>query len=779
VAATVASTARAKRRVLSQIARRGRNLRHFRDRAAGSSLAEETRMSKRAPHHRPLVIVAALISVHCGNGPSTEDSTAHEEVSGLLSHGPVHPFASQSLCLDVVGQSTENGTPVQVWACSGSANQQWAYDGTTLRVYGNKCLDVTGGNGADGTRLQIWDCIAGNTNQMWTANGARFAWTGRNRCLDLTNGVAQPGTPIQSWTCYNGDVNQEWSFESTDAGGGAPNPPPPSPPTPPGAAPDFGPNVIIFDPSMPMSAIQSRIDSIYAQQDSAQFGSGRYAYFFKPGQYDLDVKVGFYTQVLGLGASPDDVTIRGAVRAKADWLGNNNATCNFWRGVENLAIVPSQGIDNGVNRWGVSQGTQIRRAHVRGNLALDDGGWSSGGFIADSVIDGEMRSGTQQQFLTRNDDMHWTGSNWNMVFVGDGQPPNGTWPYPPYTVVGNTPVVREKPYLILDATGHYQVIVPALKHESRGHSWSNGAAPGTAVAIDAFYVAKPSDSASTLNAALAQGKHLLLTPGTYHLDRSLAVSRPGTIILGLGLATLAADHGTEAITIADVDGVTVGGVLLEAGATSSPALLEVGPPGSAASHSANPTALFDLYCRIGGAHAGTAQRCVTVNSNNVLIDNTWLWRADHGAGADWNVNRSDNGLVVNGSDVTAYGLFVEHFQGYQTLWNGNGGAVYFYQSEMPYDPPYQGAWQAAPGHNGYPSYKVADGVTRHHAEGLGVYSVFSQNVSAENAIESPAGPSVSLHHMVSVSLASGSIAHIVNGSGGSVGYGTMTAFSGD
>src|SRR5205823_13862696 len=105
--------------------------------------------------------------------------------------------------------------------------------------------------------------------------------------------------------------------------------PPPPPPT--RGAPDLGPNVIYFDPSMPMTTIQSRLDALYSQQDSAQFGSGRYAYFFKPGQYDLDVKVGFYTQVLGLGASPDDVTIRGAVRAKADWLGGNNATCNFWR----------------------------------------------------------------------------------------------------------------------------------------------------------------------------------------------------------------------------------------------------------------------------------------------------------------------------------------------------------------------------------------------------------------------------------------------------------------
>ena len=111
------------------------------------------------------------------------------------------------------------------------------------------------------------------------------------------------------------------------------------------------------------------------------------------------------------------------------------------------------------------------------------------------------------------------------------------------------------------------------------------------------------------------------------------------------------------------------------------------------------------------------------------------------------------------------------------MWNGNGGSVYFYQSEMPYDPPNQAAWMAAPNHNGYPSYKVADGVTSHHAFGLGVYSVFTNDVTAENAIESPVNAGVEMQHMMSVSLASGSITHIFNGTGGSVGNGTMTSFS--
>ncbi|HEY2516118.1 MAG TPA: hypothetical protein VGI39_34840, partial [Polyangiaceae bacterium] len=569
---------------------------------------------------------------------------------------------------------------------------------------------------------------------------------------------------------------------TSDAGtDGAPPPPaancPPSWTTTPacggggagGAAPDFGPNVLIFDPST--TDVQSQLDKVNGQMEADQFGTGRYAYFFKPGKYNADVKVGFYTQLVGLGQSPDDVEITGAVRSKADWLGGNNATCNFWRGAENFAVVPTQDIDNGVIRWAVSQGTHLRRAHIKGTIDLDDNGWSSGGFIADSLIDQQINSGSQQQFLTRNDDLtNWSGQNWNMVFVGDNQAPANAWPDPPYTTVDKTPLVREKPFLYVDSGGHYLVMVPALKTASQGRSWQSSDPPGSPVSIDRFYLAKPdTDNASTLNAALAQGKHLLFTPGIYHLTSALHVTTPGTILMGLGFATLIPDSGNGLLNIDDVDDVSVASLLLEAGPKSSPVLMQVGPTGSTQSHAAHPTVLFDLHCRIGGADVGTADNCLTINSSDVIVDNTWLWRADHGAGADWNTNKSKNGIIVNGANVTIYGLFVEHFQEFQTLWNGEGGQVFFYQSEMPYDPPSQDQWMEAPGKNGYPSYKVADGVKTHSAQGLGVYSVFQNDVQAANALETPAASGVVMHHMVSVSLAGGSIAAIINGTGGTVG----------
>jgi beta-glucanase (GH16 family) len=541
-----------------------------------------------------------------------------------------------------------------------------------------------------------------------------------------------------------------------------------------------GPNVMVFDPSMAIGDIKSKVDAIYNQMDANQFGTQRYALLFKPGTYPLDVKVGFYTQVLGLGQSPDDAVINGDVRVKGDWMPGNNSTCNFWRGAENLSSTPTPAIDDNTNIWAVSQGTQMRRFHIRGALELHDyGGWTSGGFIADTLVDGILTSGSQQQFITRNNEQNWTGGVWNMVFVGDSKEPAASWPAPPYSITHATPRVREKPFLFVNDAGQYLVMVPKLKINANGRSWTDGSAPGVALSMNQFYVAKPSDNAASMNAALAAGKHLLLTPGIYHLDSSLKVTQPGAIILGIGLPTLIVDNDTAAVSVDDIDNVTLAGFVMEAGPTNSATLLQVGAGLSSRSHAAFPTLLADVHCRVGGADPGLTDSCVVINSNDVIIDNMWLWRADHGAGAGWTSNKSANGIIVNGTNVTAYGLFVEHFQQYQTLWNGNNGAVYMYQSEMPYDPPNQLAWSEGGGRNGFPSYKVADTVQTHYAEGLGVYSVFTNSINAFTGIEAPVRPGVTMTHMVTANLAQGSVTHIFNDAGGQVDTGTMTAYSGN
>lgn len=534
--------------------------------------------------------------------------------------------------------------------------------------------------------------------------------------------------------------------------------------TPTPGVPDFGPNVIIFDPSMSAATIQSRLDAIYTQQETNQFGTNRYAILFKAGSYNVNVNLGFYTQVLGLGYLPDNVVINGGVSVNAGWM-QGNATQNFWRGAENLEINPP----SGNNMWAVAQAAPLRRIDMRGNLQLWDGGWSSGGFLADSNVTGQVVSGSQQQWLSRNDQWgSWAGGVWNMVFVGVNNAPAPSFPNPPETVVNQTPTVREKPFLYIDQAGNYEVFVPALRTNSQGTTWANGSPAGTSLPISQFYIAKPSDTAATINNALAQGRDLLFTPGVYHLNDTIRVTRANTVVLGLGLATLTPDNGVIPMTVADVDGVSIAGLLFDAGAVNSPILLQVGPAGSSQNHAANPTVLSDVFFRIGGAGVGKATQTLVINSNNVIADHMWLWRADHGSGVGWTSNTAANGLIVNGANVTIYGLFVEHYQQYEVIWNGNGGRTYFFQNEMPYDPPNQASWMNG-SINGYASYKVADSVTTHEAWGVGSYCYFNVNpaIVAEHSFEVPNTSGVKFHDLVTVSLGGvGTITHIINSTGG-------------
>jgi hypothetical protein len=530
--------------------------------------------------------------------------------------------------------------------------------------------------------------------------------------------------------------------------------------------PDFGSNVMTLDPGMSPEVIQTKLDNLFKQQESNQFGPERYAVLFKPGVYHNKVKLGFYTQLLGLGQFPDDVMLQGGIQVEAAWH-EEDATQNFWRSVENLSVTP----DNGTMQWAVSQAAPLRRIHVRGNMLLDDnGGWSSGGFIADSLIDQQINSGTQQQWLTRNSNMgSWTNANWNMVFVGVKNAPDADhWPTPPYTVVEQTPVVREKPFLTLDNAGAYQVFVPALRSKTQGISWQDTRPQGETVPLTQFYIAKAAtDTAATINAALGKGKHLLLTPGIYRLDKPLQVNLPNTIVLGLGIATLQPVAGNAAMSIADIDGVKLGGVLFDAGEKNSQVLLQLGDSKSNISHAQNPTTLHDVFFRVGGAAVGNTTHSVIINSNHVIGDNLWVWRGDHGNGIGWATNKTKHGIVVNGDDVTMYGLFVEHFHDYQTVWNGDNGAVYFYQSEAPYDVPDQQSWMNG-SVNGFASYKVGDQVTRHKAIGMGVYCFFNDNTSVKlnSAIEAPAGENIHFSHVTSVSLGgTGEITHVLNAIG--------------
>lgn len=550
--------------------------------------------------------------------------------------------------------------------------------------------------------------------------------------------------------------------------------------------PSFGPNVLIFNPSMSMATIQNVLNGVFANEQNNEFGPARYTLLFEPGRYtNIDVNLGYYTQVLGLGQMPDNTMITGNVHAEGV-LENDNATVNFWRCCENLAVLPT---NNDLMTWAVSQGTSLRRMHIEGNLNLSDtisGAYSSGGFLADSKIDFTVSAVTQQQWLSRNDVwQNWQDSNWNMVFVGVSNAPGQEWPSVPYTVITNTPIIREKPYLALDSNNNFVVAVPNLRTNSSSITWANGPTPGTTLPISQFYIAQSGiDNAGSINAALNAGQNLILTPGVYNLTNSLVVTNPDTIIMGLGYATLVPANHNPSLIISDVAGVKVSGIIFDAGTQAAPALLEIGTATNSIDHSADPICLYDICSRVGGATQGTTTNCVLINANNVIGDNIWLWRADHGNGVGWNQNPSHSGIVVNGNNVTIYGLFVEHHEQYQTVWNGNWGRVYFYQSELPYDAPSQSVWMEGPGTNGYASYKVSPSVTSHQAYGLGIYGVFnSTTTSCYNAIETPVNrPQVNLHDMITVCIVSedgsdSQITHIINGTGNEVGPGFATTMA--
>jgi hypothetical protein len=558
--------------------------------------------------------------------------------------------------------------------------------------------------------------------------------------------------------------------------------------------PDFGTNVYIFNPSMPQSQIQATVDAVANQQVSNQFGTQRYALLFEPGTYGssttpLNFQVGYYTEVAGLGFSPNDVVINGSIDVYNQCFVPNNciALVNFWRSLSNLTINvtnPTFGCHTG-EFWAVSQASPVRRVQVNGLTTLMDyctsPSFASGGFIADSEFNNStVINGSQQQWIVRNSKLDgWTNGVWNQVFSGVVGAPAQCFPGQascggPYTTLATSPVTREAPYLYIDSSGHYNVFIPAVQRNSAGTTWGGGATPGSSIRIHKFFVAKPTDTAETINAALGSGRNLILTPGIYQLDQSIQVTRPDTVVVGLGFPTLVPENGIVSMTVSSAKGILISGIIFDAGPTNSPALLQVGsgPPHSDHDRS-DPTALHDVFFRIGGAAAGSATNSLIVNSKNVILDDIWAWRADHGNGVAWNSNTADTGVVVNGDNVTAYGLFVEHYQKFEVIWNGNNGTDIFFQNEMPYDPPSQAAWMEAPGVNGWAAFKVADTVSSFSGYGMGSYSFFNQgvNIYAANAFEVPTTlPAASLHDLLTIFLStagSGGILNVINGTGGS------------
>jgi hypothetical protein len=650
----------------------------------------------------------------------------------------------------------------------------WGYSLWEFQVFGtgtstgntvtatNPGNQTTAAGTAVSLQIQATDSASGQT-LTYTATGLPTGLsinttTGLITGTPTTAGNYTPTVTVKDATNATGTAAFAWAVTTVATGCTQTN------------TPSFGPNVSIFDPSMSSASIQTTLDAVFNAQKANQFGTQRNALLFKPGTYANTANIGYYTSIQGLGQNPDDVTINGDITVDAfNASDQGNATQNFWRSAENMAVNPSAGN----TRWAVAQAGPFRRMDVHGGLQLFPAsfGYASGGYIADTKVTGQASSVSQQQWYSQDSTFgSWSGSVWNMVFSGVNGAPANSFPNPPMTTLATTPTSRDVPYLYVDGGGNYRVFEPSLRTNSSGPSWANGPTPGTSAPISQFFVVTPNNTAAQMNTALAQGCNLFFTPGVYTIDQTLNVNNPNTVVMGVGFPTLIPINGVNTIQVADVDGVRLDGLLLDAGLTNSNALLTIGGAGSTANHAANPTSVQDVFFRIGGDFAGKATNSLVVNSNNTLIAHIWGWRADHGNGGSfgWTTNTADNGLTVNGNNVLATGLFIEHYQKSEVVWNGQGGETIFFQNENPYDPPNQAAWMNG-ATNGFPAYEVAAGVTSHQAYGMGSYCFFNVNKAVVNdhAFQAPNTPGVQFHSLLTVSLGGvGVIAHVINSTGG-------------
>ena len=559
----------------------------------------------------------------------------------------------------------------------------------------------------------------------------------------------------------------------------------------------LGPNVLVFTPDMAQSTIQSTLDAIAAQQVPNQFGTQRYALFFAPGTYGtaadpLVFQVGYYTSVAGLGQNPNQVVINGSIDTYNQCFGGQNncvATDNFWRSISNLTIdvAGGSGCQANTEFWASSQASPLRRVNVNGNVSLMDycdgsPDYASGGFIADSQFTGgTVINGSQQQYITRDTNLDgWTNGVWNQVFCGDNGAPaqsfaanSGLSGGPaPYTTLAACPVTEEAPYLYLDSAGRYRVFVPSPRKQSSGPTWTAGQTAGTSLSLGSFFVVDPGTPVQAMNLALALGRNLLFTPGVYQIPHTIHVVHPDTKVVGLGFATLIPTNGNVTMDTTGAEGVNVSGLIFDAGPVNSPVLLRIGPGGNARRQAADPVTLDDVFFRIGGAEVGSATTSLVDDSDGSILDDVWAWRADHGAGGgSWTSDTADTGVVVNGDDVTAYGLAVEHYQKNETVWNGENGTVLFFQNENPYEVPSQAAWMAGPNQKGYPAFYIPSRVRTFQGYGMGSYSFFDQGVDIHNsmAFEAPDKPGVQFHDILTVFLTgAGGIDSVVNGTGAAV-----------
>jgi hypothetical protein len=538
----------------------------------------------------------------------------------------------------------------------------------------------------------------------------------------------------------------------------------------------FGERVFIFNQDMSQSNMQQQIYDIFNQQGGfdetcdniGQYSDYNYALLFMPGTYPpLDIPIGYYTQVLGLGTDMSLVKIDAGggnvdnrskdSKSPQKGIGGPNihsssanfsvgALNNFWRSCENMTVFNlSNYIDEKTAMkcmvWAASQAVSLRNIKVQeGQIWLFDlclnaepAGYASGGFIANCDCDGSINNGSQQQFIIRNSNAKgYKFPNWNQVFVGcnnndtdakftscctNGNSTNEI------TVIDKTPIIYEKPYLAYDNNNYVLMMPNGLIQNSKGvnKQQDNFTKETNFTIIIASSKPDNTDRSSEIQNALSHG-HVVLTPGSYTISKTIDLK--GNLLIGLGLPRLKA---TENTTIINGNGM-ISGIIFIAGKNKN--TNEVNNNILVNLKEGSPSYLWDVYCRCGGNFTESdttqwsASSMIKVNGNNSILDNVWCWVADHNADntfSTWYNASCDYGIIIGGNNVTCYGLFAEHNRINNVLWTGDNGSVYMFQSEFNYFPPDCETFKNAI------SYYVDDKVTKHSIYGAGAYSFFPLN----------------------------------------------------
>jgi hypothetical protein len=510
------------------------------------------------------------------------------------------------------------------------------------------------------------------------------------------------------------------------------------------------------------------IESIYVDPDqdtidrisaNCQFSRQRYALFFTKSAH-VDVKVGFYTAAYGTAADPSSIVVD-EVSVPSEVVGGH--THNFYRTAEGFTVARK-------SFWGTSQACALRRMNFLGGLRLSeygDGKWSSGGYMADTIVYGELDMGTQQQFMVRNCDIDRVSHTaaWNAVYVGNKGAYEGSIPGTSVKVsnIDQTPVIAEKPYLIVHDDGEWFLVIPEVQRNSVGASRHAKSSSELPLLGGQICIASAQMTGKDLNQCIVGKKALILTPGLYHMDEPLRITNGSFVVLGLGYATLLAKSGQSSMIVdAGATGARIGGVMFDAakghdGSDPTDPILHV---------KADRVMLSDVFTRAGtwGGNTGKqtssddirglrADVMLHIEGHEVVVDHLWAWLADHSTDRDdgcltdgttplrpgteegkrsdavgWDVAArplikervtvAGNGLVVDGNDVTAYCLMAEHTRDHTVLWHGNRGSTYMFQNELPYTGEQQGVRTWGPDQR---AYKVTG--AQHRGYGLGAYVV--------------------------------------------------------